>query len=248
MTPGDWNDSVISAPAAPSHVLPAAKSVLAVCAHPDDESFGLGGIIVEFAGQGADVSVLCFTHGEASTLGHGTVDLGEIRSRELREAGQVLGVRDVTLLGFTDGELAERPLPELVDPILRVSVQTNPDLLLVFDEGGITGHPDHERATEAALVAARELDVPVLAWVLPLHVTLSLNREFGTTFAGRPLEEVDFVVSIDRGRQLDAIGRHESQASENPVLWRRLELQAGTEWLRWLSLPRRRAGSASRRR
>jgi len=222
------------------------KSLLAVCAHPDDESFGLGGIIIEFTRQRADVSVVCFTHGEASTLGHAPVELGEIRARELREASRVLGVRDVTLLSFADGELAARSLPELTGAVLHAANRARPDVLLVFDEGGITGHPDHQRATEAALAAAQELDVPVLAWMLPLHVTRSLNREFGTSFAGRSLEEADFAVLIDRGRQRDAIERHESQASENPVLWRRLELQANTEWLRWLRPPQRYAATASR--
>lgn len=50
--------------------LPAWPSVVAVVAHPDDESFGLGAILDSFARSGAAVSVLCLTHGEASTL-HG---------------------------------------------------------------------------------------------------------------------------------------------------------------------------------
>jgi LmbE family N-acetylglucosaminyl deacetylase len=51
-------------------VLPAWTTVLAVVAHPDDESFGLGALLDGFTGAGASVEVLCLTHGEASTL-HG---------------------------------------------------------------------------------------------------------------------------------------------------------------------------------
>ena len=62
-------------------------------AHPDDESFGLGAILDRFVTTGARASVLCFTHGEASTL-HGVVgDLREIRTTELAEAaGRTLGL------------------------------------------------------------------------------------------------------------------------------------------------------------
>jgi hypothetical protein len=48
--------------------LPRLARVLAVCAHPDDESFGLGAVLAAFTGAGAESSMLCFTHGEASTL------------------------------------------------------------------------------------------------------------------------------------------------------------------------------------
>ena len=48
--------------------LPVASSVLAVCAHPDDESFGLGAVLHHFVANGADVAMLCFTRGEASSL------------------------------------------------------------------------------------------------------------------------------------------------------------------------------------
>ena len=48
---------------------PHWSSVLAVCAHPDDESFALGALLHHLAAHGAETSVLCFTHGEASTLG-----------------------------------------------------------------------------------------------------------------------------------------------------------------------------------
>ena len=72
--------------------LPAWRSVLAVVAHPDDESFGLGAILSAFADRGAELAVLCLTQGEASTL-HGVAgELGDIRARELKAAAAELGV------------------------------------------------------------------------------------------------------------------------------------------------------------
>jgi LmbE family N-acetylglucosaminyl deacetylase len=69
-----------------SQDLPAVASVLAVWAHPDDESFGLGAVLSGVADCGVRTSVLCLTHGEASTLGTGMGDLHVIRERELSSA------------------------------------------------------------------------------------------------------------------------------------------------------------------
>jgi LmbE family N-acetylglucosaminyl deacetylase len=211
-------------------------SVLAVCAHPDDESFGLGAALSALADRQAEVAVLCFTHGEASTLGTDAGALRDIRASELTTAAAVLGVGRVALLGHPDGRLAEVPLGTLASQVARLVDEHRPDLLLVFDDGGVTGHPDHQRATEAALAATDEL--PVLAWALPRHVSFSLNSEFGTAFVGRADHELDLSVEVDRTRQHRAIACHASQSIDNPVLWRRMELQGGHEAFRWLRGPR----------
>lgn len=218
--------------------LPDARSVLVVCAHPDDESFGLGAALATLGESGSSTAVLCFTHGEASTLGADSGDLGLVRAGELAAAASELGVGHVDLLDYCDGRLAEETLDELTAPIRRAAERAMVDLLLVFDEGGITGHPDHRRATEAGIAAARELDLPVLAWALPQRVTEVLNSEFSAGFVGRRDEELDYFVGVERTRQFRAIDQHVSQASDNPVLGRRLELQGNREAFRWLSRPR----------
>lgn len=58
----------VRAAARPGRALPAWASVLAVIVHPDDETFGLGAVIDALVTGGAAVHVLCYTHGEASTL------------------------------------------------------------------------------------------------------------------------------------------------------------------------------------
>ena len=219
----------------PAASLPTASSVLAVCAHPDDESFGLGAVLDSFVGQGADVAMLCFTKGEASSLGCSDRALSEIRSAELVGAAAALGIGRVKLLDRADGSLVDEPLEALAAEVTAMSDEVGADLLLVFDEDGITGHPDHRRATEAALAGAPGLSV--LAWSVPREVADSLNAEFGSGFVGRDPGELDFVVSVDRTRQRQAIGCHASQSGHNPVLWRRLELLRDSEALRWLRAP-----------
>jgi LmbE family N-acetylglucosaminyl deacetylase len=212
----------------------AVRSALAVCAHPDDESFGLGAVLSTFATLGIETRVLCFTHGDASTLGAVAADLGAVRSTELTAAVSALGVISLRLLSYTDGALSEADLETLADEVEAVAVPDAIDCILVFDEGGITGHPDHQRATAAASIAAERLGLPVLAWALPSSVAHALNNEFGAGFIGREPSEIDLEIEVDRARQLTAIACHASQSNANPVLWRRLALQGTTESLRWL--------------
>ncbi|MDA8400446.1 MAG: PIG-L family deacetylase [Actinomycetota bacterium] len=223
--PGSWNF--------PKAWLPGVNEALAVCAHPDDESFGLGGVLDALSTQGTRVRTLCFTHGEASSLGKTTRPLGEVRAEELSAAAGVLGIDDVKLFSYPDGRLTQSPLAELA--LLVDNAARSADLLVVFDEGGITGHPDHCHATAAAVLAASSHRLPVLAWTVPADIANQLNEEFNTTFVGRLTEEIDIVVTVNRNRQRAAIACHASQSSENPVLWRRLELSGHDEHLRWLA-------------
>lgn len=217
------------------NALPSYSSVLAVCAHPDDESFGLGAIISTLVDAGSQVSVLCFTHGESSALNEKSSALGELRRTELMTAGQVLGVTQVDLLEYPDGALNIQPLDELGDRITVYSQKIDPAVLLVFDHGGITGHPDHQHATHAALRAAPALALRVLAWAIPDKVARVLNYEFSTNFVGRDEAEIDIAISVDRTRQLEANRCHHSQSTDNHVLWRRLELLGDAEYLRFLN-------------
>jgi len=213
--------------------MPAWGSVLAVVAHPDDESFGLGAILDGFARHGVTVSVLCLTRGEASTLGN-HADLSQVRAEELRNAAQQLGISSAVLLDYRDGLLSDVVERILTSEVLREVRERPVDGLVVFDPSGITGHPDHTAATLAAIEAAQQLDLPVLGWTLPQEVAQTLNEEFHAGFVGHPDEEVDVVIEVDRERQRSASLCHESQATPGSVLWRRLEILGGHEYLRWL--------------
>lgn len=215
------------------HSLPAWTSVLAVVAHPDDESFGLGAVLAAFGGA-ARVGVLCFTHGEASTLRGVEGDLRQVREHELRAAGRELGLDTVRLLDHSDGGLADVPTDLLEEQVQEEARRTEAQGLLVFDPSGVTGHPDHRAATAAGLRAAEALDLPVLGWTLPADVAATLNAEVGASFTGHAADEVDLVVAVDRVRQRAAIACHPSQALPTSVLWRRLALLGDAEHLRRL--------------
>ena len=221
----------------PTSRLPGWDGVLAVVAHPDDESFGLGAVLAAFVDAGARVAVLCLTHGELSTV-HGVEgDLYRIRAEEFATAAAALGVTTTTLLHHADGALASACRAQLAGEVVDAARDTRPDALLVFDPSGVTGHPDHTAATAAAIAAADILDLPVLGWTLPIHVALALNAERGTAFFGHKPDEIDYVITVDRDRQRAAIAAHTSQAPAYSVVWRRLQLLGNTEYLRRLRVP-----------
>jgi N-acetylglucosamine malate deacetylase 2 len=86
-------------------LLDGMRRVPAVVAHPDDESFGLGGLLALFNERAVPTGVLCFTHGEASTLHGRPGDLHALRADELACAAGELGVERVELTGHPDGGL-----------------------------------------------------------------------------------------------------------------------------------------------
>jgi N-acetylglucosamine malate deacetylase 2 len=221
----------------PGRRLPGWAKVLVVIAHPDDESFGLGAIISQMTAAGAGAHILCYTHGEASTLNQNGADLDREREAELRHASTELGAASVTLLDYPDGKLATVPQPELAAHALRLAAGYRPDGLLVFDAAGITGHPDHQAATGAAVQAATAAGLPVLAWALPAAIAGRLRAETGQPFAGQPPGRLDLCIRVDRTRQRRAAHAHASQISPSAVIWRRLQLQGDTEHLRWLLPP-----------
>lgn len=210
------------------------RSLLAVCAHPDDESFGLGAVISTLREAGVATSLLCFTHGEASTLGASTDELTRRRADELTAAADVLGLGSVSLHSYPDGHLTEVPVENLCARLDSFVDAGDFDCLLAFDEGGITGHPDHRQATTAARTVAHRRGLPLLAWTLTRAVADALNEEFRADFVGRELSEIDITLDVDRTVQRDAISCHASQSADNPVLRRRLCLQGNTEALVWL--------------
>ena len=213
------------------------RSLLAVCAHPDDESFGLGAVISTLGALGVATSLLCFTHGEASTLGASTDDLARRRANELTAAANVLGLGSVSLHPYPDGHLTEVPFEDLCVRLDSCVDAGDFDCLLAFDEGGITGHPDHRQATAAARTVAHRRGLPLIAWTLTRAVADALNEEFGAGFVGRDLSEIDITLDVDRTVQRNAIACHATQSADNPVLRRRLSLQGSTEVLVRLDRP-----------
>lgn len=227
-------ESDVTRSTAPSTSLPAWSRVLVVVAHPDDESFGLGAVVDAFSAAGSQVTVLCLTEGEASTLGTG-INLSSMRRNELATASRELGVATTTMHHHPDGALSTVCRHILAGEVIDEVGGSHADGILVFDHSGVTGHPDHAAATAAAVLAAEVLDLPVLAWTLPKAVADQMNDELGVgLFSGCAAEDIDITISVERRHQIAASRAHHTQAVPTSPLWRRLELLGGSEHLRWL--------------
>ena len=113
--------------------LAGARRALAVVAHPDDESFGLGAVLDHLVRSGVEVSVLCFTHGEASTLRGRAGELSMVRAAELDAAAAVLAVARTWLLDYPDGGLALIAVSELAARVEAFAAELSPTHLVAFD-------------------------------------------------------------------------------------------------------------------
>jgi LmbE family N-acetylglucosaminyl deacetylase len=140
--------------------------LLAVFAHPDDESMGVGGVIAKYAAEGIEVSLVVATRGQRGRFqGHPQSDprhpgpeaLARIREEELHAAAGVLGIRDVTLLGYEDQLLDRADPAEATSRIAREIRRLRPQVIVTFGPDGTYGHPDHiaiSQLTAGAVVAA----------------------------------------------------------------------------------------------
>jgi LmbE family N-acetylglucosaminyl deacetylase len=145
----------------------APLRLMAVLAHPDDESLGFGGTLAKYASEGVHVSVVTATLGEAGRYrglpqgdpGHpGPEALARIRETELRAATAALGVQDLTLLGYRDQQLDRAEPREVIGRIVAQLRRVRPQVVLTFGPDGAYGHPDHvaicQFATAAVVAAA----------------------------------------------------------------------------------------------
>ncbi|GAA3037648.1 PIG-L family deacetylase [Kitasatospora albolonga] len=143
-------------------MLEAAGSVLAVFAHPDDESLAAGGVLAERAVAGARTGVVTATWAA-----------GTGRAAELAEAVGILGAGEPRLLGYADAKVAESapgaarwcdvPLDEAVGRLVAHIREFRPEVVLTHDAyGGLTGHPDHRRTHQVTLLAAEAAGLGLL--------------------------------------------------------------------------------------
>jgi LmbE family N-acetylglucosaminyl deacetylase len=149
------------------------RILLSVLAHPDDETFGMGGTLALYAQQGVDVHLICATRGEVGEVEPhflvGYQSIGELREHELRCAADNLGLAGVHFLDYRDSgmpgspdnehpqALAATPLDEVTARVTGYIRKLRPQVVLTFDPIGGYRHPDHiaiHDATVAAFSAA----------------------------------------------------------------------------------------------
>lgn len=144
-------------------------TLLAVLAHPDDESFGMGGTLALYARRGVEVHLVCATRGEVGDVDaeymQGFDSIAQLREHELRCAAEHLGLSGVHFLDYRDSgmpgsednahprALAAAPVEEVAGKIVTYIRRLRPQVVLTFDPIGGYRHPDHIAIHEATKLA-----------------------------------------------------------------------------------------------
>ena len=136
-------------------------AVVAVVAHPDDESLIAGGTLALAAAAGAETGVVSLTRGERGPTSDPALateaTLGAVREQELRAAGELLGASWTSCLEWPDGELAWIDQDAAADEVAGVLDAAPPSAVLTFGEDGLYGHSDHAAARAVAHLAVERL-------------------------------------------------------------------------------------------
>jgi LmbE family N-acetylglucosaminyl deacetylase len=158
-----WFDRLFEAPTAkytPSLVQHSGvRSILAVFAHPDDETLASGALADAAGRDGIEVRTITLTRGEkgyAEPHISRPEDLPVVRESELRRYGYALGIDHQELWDYPDGGLSNLSDGEIVDRIVTRIREEKPEAVLTFDlDGGYNGNPDHQAAGAMATKAVR---------------------------------------------------------------------------------------------
>ena len=125
----------------------SGRTILAVFAHPDDESLACGGTLARLSDAGARVVLVCASLGRKGAVSDPTLvpdgDLGRVRAEELRHAARVLGAAEVVILDHPDGDLRWADAPAFDTELTSAIRDHRADAVITFDDDGLYWHIDH---------------------------------------------------------------------------------------------------------
>jgi LmbE family N-acetylglucosaminyl deacetylase len=223
---------------------------MGIWAHPDDEAYLSAGLMGRVLDAGGSVTILTATRGEKGTADPADYDQAHFaarRERELRASLRELGVHDVRLLGYPDGECDRVNDESAIDGIAAAIAASAPDLVVTFGPDGVTGHRDHRVVSAWVTEAWRRVSTAELFYAtIPAEFVVDVGRDDRISLcappasgpaASVPAKQIALVcelseVELERKRR--ALARHTSQTREVAAMmgedtfrrsWR-------TEWFR----------------
>ena len=195
--------------------------LLAIFAHPDDESFGVSGALAKYAAAGVGTALVCATRGEAGQsngLADSAPALAALRTSELVCAAQAFGIDELEILNWPDGGASDWDMEVLAQQLVNLMRRLHPTVVVTFDGEGVTRHPDHiavHRATRMALEGqTNRLGVRRL-----FYLVVTCEEEAspeGPSIACVPLATVDVTVDISAFEEIKraALRCHRTQAAD----------------------------------
>lgn len=210
------------------------KRILAIFAHPDDETFLAGGTLAKYAAAGHEVFLLCATHGESGRRGEyeplSREEFAALRQREMEAAARALGVHPPMFLECADRGLARECWNSATEEIVRIIRRLRPDVMITFGPDGVSGHVDHIALSQIVTAAFWAASVSsylaeVSAHLPPfqparLYYVLRSGAAPQCCQPQTPLEAPEQTTAIDIGehgmRKLQAIRCYRSQEHLQP--------------------------------
>ena len=220
-------------------------NLLAIFAHPDDESFRAGGMLAILADNDVCVQVLSLTRGQAGSCGDPPVcsqeELPQIREAELKCACNTLGIQPPIIWDYEDGKLSEANENKMIQRITDLIVKLQPEVLLTWPPDGLSGHLDHVMVSRWATKAFEKTrhnntngSHTLYYMVVPSSVAKKFNNMNLNSVSD---DEINLVIDVLPvwEKKLNAIKCHQTQISESPILSLSDEIQRqflGTEYFK----------------
>jgi LmbE family N-acetylglucosaminyl deacetylase len=180
-------------------------TLMSILAHPDDESLGFGGTLAKYSASDIETYLITATRGQIGWQGAeeenpGMKQLGNIREAELLAAAKVLGIKEVHLLDYMDGELDQAEPNAIVARLAQLLREIRPQVVITFGPDGSYGHPDHiaiSQFTAAAIL--RAADPNYSAGNKPIHAVSKFYYRVWTLAEQNFYERVfgDLVMLVD---------------------------------------------------
>lgn len=196
---------------------------LVVVAHPDDAEFGCGGTLAKLVKEGMELGYVICTNGNkgSNDLDMTSEKLAVIREAEQREASRVIGAKEITFLGYGDGELESSV--ELIGKIVLEIRKFKPDIIFCQDPWRTRhNHRDHRNAGQSAFDAVYPYARDHLHFPEQLAAGLETHKvaEIYTTMTEEPEIVIDISDTIQT--KIDALKEHKSQIGDPDSLQARI--------------------------
>ncbi|MDQ0190313.1 bacillithiol biosynthesis deacetylase BshB2 [Alicyclobacillus cycloheptanicus] len=218
-------------------MLPKQRHVLAVFPHPDDETFGKAGTVAMYTKAGTPVTLICGTLGQMGrNMGKPFFATREklpmIRKKELEDACEILGIKDLRLLGLRDKTVEFEDPEVLADRIGEVIAEVRPSMILTYyPKHGV--HPDHDALSAATVRAVARLPEDERPEIWGSAVTKNARAVLGEPDIVIDVREVmDIKLAAMRAHrsQSEAMMKNmEAEAASSEAAKKAIEERLGTE-------------------
>ena len=176
------------------------EKVLIVCAHPDDEVFGVGGTIAKYVKEGRRVAVIVFSFGEKSHIWLQEKFSVKMRKKEHQQAKKVLGYESAFYLGIEEGKFNEQKT-QIKERLIRIIKKWKPRR--IFTHNLQDPHPDHQAVNNVLASACHDIDYKGEIFMFDVWNVLNLRRP------SYPMLYVD--ISSTFAQKIEALGCFKSQ-------------------------------------